>query len=51
VFSRNPAFKEGGTPGVYRYGLSTTGYAAGTYQVDIYGNAFPTYQFQFKVFP
>jgi len=50
VYSHFPAFKEGGSPAVYRVGLPTAGYAAGTYQVDIYGDAFSSYQFQFKVF-
>jgi YVTN family beta-propeller protein len=49
VLAENNAFKQNGKPGVYRHKLVTTGYALGTYSVTIYGNAFPSYQFQFEV--
>ena len=51
VLSLTNAFKETTKPGVYKFGLCTTNYAAGTYRVTIFGNAFPSYQFQFGVVP
>jgi hypothetical protein len=44
-------FKQTMTPGVYRFGLCTTNYPVGTYSVTIFGNAFASYQFQFKIVP
>jgi YVTN family beta-propeller protein len=35
--------------GVYQYSLTMTGYAAGTYALTIYGNAFAAQQIQFTV--
>jgi YVTN family beta-propeller protein len=51
VFSRQNAFRQTVTPGIYKFAFSTQGDAAGTYSVTIYGNAFPMYQFQFKLVP
>jgi YVTN family beta-propeller protein len=49
VFSENKAFKQQGSSGIYKYTLNATAYAAGTYSVTIYGNAFPTFQGQFAI--
>jgi len=52
VFSKTDAFKFRvafiGMPN-YEFDLHAAGYAAGTYNVTIYGNAFATYQGQFKI--
>ena len=48
VFSKVNAFLQG-NPGVYNYSLDATAYAAGTYSVTIYGNAFPSFQGQFAI--
>lgn len=48
VLSKTNAFRQT-TPGVYRYEVGTTNYAAGTYMITIYGNAFPAYQGQFEI--
>lgn len=50
MFSAKNVFRQP-SPGVYRFGLSINLYPAGTYNVNIYGNAFPANQFQFKVVP
>lgn len=53
MLTANNVFKPTGTPGVYAFGLCTkrggNPYPAGTYTVNIYGNAFAAYEFQFKV--
>jgi YVTN family beta-propeller protein/probable HAF family extracellular repeat protein len=49
VLSKTNVFKQTSPKGVYRYGLRATKYAAGTYSVTIYGNAFPAYQGQFTI--
>jgi len=55
ISTANNVFKPTATPGVYAFGLCTkrggNPYAAGTYSVNIYGNAFAAYQFQFIVIP
>lgn len=48
VFSKTNAFTQG-TSGVYKYNLDASAYAAGTYNVTIYGDAFPAYQGQFQI--
>ena len=49
VFSKNKGvFKKKGH-GKYEHTLSTHKYAPGTYQITIYGNAFPSFQGQFKI--
>jgi len=48
VLSATNVFKKTSTPGVYQYVLHAM-YAAGTYNVTIYGNAFPAFQGQFKI--
>jgi YVTN family beta-propeller protein len=42
-------FRMTSTPGVYLYSLKASQYPAGTYNVTIYGNAFPAYQGQIKI--
>ena len=49
VLSQTNVFKE--KSGVYKYWLCTDGYAAGTYSVTIFGDAFSSYQFQFVLVP
>jgi YVTN family beta-propeller protein len=51
VFSRMNAFQQTRDPGIYGDRVSTENYAAGTYIVTIYGNAFPSYQHQFRIVP
>jgi YVTN family beta-propeller protein len=51
VLAKTDAFKQTQTPGDYGYRVSTENYAAGTYDVTIYGNAFPAYQHQFRIVP
>ena len=48
MVSKIDAFKQG-EPGVYKANLWAGAYAAGTYNVTIYGDAFPAYQGQFKI--
>ena len=48
VFAKKRAFKEIGR-GEYVHDLAAHKYAAGTYAVTIYGDAFPSYQGQFKI--
>jgi len=48
VVSKINAFKRTG-PGIYTVDLWAGDYAAGTYNVTIYGDAFPAYQGQFKI--
>ncbi len=48
VFSGTNVFKQT-APGDYKYVLQSVDYAAGTYALTIYGNAFPAYQGQFVV--
>jgi YVTN family beta-propeller protein len=49
VFSKINAFKQTGPGGIYRLNLHAAKFALGTYNVTIYGNAFPAYQGQFKI--
>ena len=49
VFSKINAFKQEGAGGIYRLNLHAAMFAVGTYNVTIYGNAFPAYQGQFKI--
>jgi YVTN family beta-propeller protein len=48
MVSKINAFKRTG-PGIYTVNLWTGDYAEGTYNVTIYGDAFPAYQGQFKI--
>jgi YVTN family beta-propeller protein/uncharacterized repeat protein (TIGR03803 family) len=48
VFERTTAFKQI-APGKYQHILSAGKYAAGTYAMTIYGDAFPAFQGQFKI--
>lgn len=48
VRSAANVFKKTTTPGVYQYVLHAM-YPPGTYNVTIYGNAFPAFQGQFKI--
>jgi YVTN family beta-propeller protein len=48
VFSKTNAFGQP-NPGVYKYSLDATPYAAGAYSVTIYGTAFPSFQGQFTI--
>ncbi len=48
VLSATNVFKKTSTPGVYQYVLRAQ-YPAGTYNLTIYGNAFPAYQGEFKI--
>ena len=38
-----------GPPGLYKLNLDSGNWGAGTYDVTIYGNAFPAYQGQFTI--
>jgi hypothetical protein len=49
VLSKINAFKLTGDLGIYTLNIFAGNYAVGTYNVTIYGNAFPTYQGQFKI--
>jgi len=49
VLSENDAFTQTGERGHYRFNLDPSNYALGTYNMTIYGNAFPAYQGQFKI--
>ena len=49
VLSEINAFRQTGPRGYYRFNLDTSNYALGTYNMTIYGNAFPAYQGQFKI--
>jgi YVTN family beta-propeller protein len=49
VFSETNAFKQTDKPGIYADHVSTAGYADGLYTVTIYGNAFSTFQHQFRI--
>jgi|HubBroStandDraft_6_1064221.scaffolds.fasta_scaffold01122_12 YVTN family beta-propeller protein len=51
VLAKTDVFKQTHNPGVYGYRVNTKGYAAGTYRVTIYGNAFAAYQHTFKIVP
>src|SRR5579863_230372 len=51
VLSKNNAFRQTHHPGVYGYRVITNNYAKGTYNITIFGNAFPAYQNQFKIVP
>jgi len=48
IFARNTAFRKIGL-GKYEHNLYARKYAPGTYQVTIYGDAFPAFQGQFKI--
>jgi YVTN family beta-propeller protein len=48
MFASNRAFRNIGQ-GKYEHNLYTRKYAPGTYQVTIYGDAFPAFQGQFKI--
>jgi hypothetical protein len=47
VLSATNAFQHTSRAGVYSYSLNAAEYAAGTYVVTIYGDAFPAFQGQF----
>ncbi len=49
ILSRKNGFKQIGPRGLYRFELHASKYAAGTYNVTIYGNAFPAFEGQFKI--
>jgi hypothetical protein len=49
IFSKTNAFKQQGSSGIYKYKLDATAYAAGTYSVTIYGDAFPSFQGQVTI--
>ncbi len=49
VLSKRNAFKLTGDRGIYTINIWAGNYAVGTYNVTIYGNAFPAYQGQFKI--
>jgi YVTN family beta-propeller protein/uncharacterized repeat protein (TIGR03803 family) len=49
ILSRRNVFKETGNGARYEYVLHAAKYAAGTYTLTIYGNAFPAYQGQFTI--
>jgi len=51
VLSPPGTFQQQGSSGVYNYALNAISYAAGTYNVTIYGTAFPSYQGQFTISP
>jgi uncharacterized repeat protein (TIGR03803 family)/YVTN family beta-propeller protein len=48
IIAKTRAFREIG-PGKYEHDLSARKYAAGTYSVTIYGDAFPAFTGQFKI--